>query len=49
MVVEDFESSPLGELNAGANDVGMFDVFLDAADTDGTSRVADFGLVNGSR
>ncbi len=49
VVVEDFESSPLGELNAGANDVGMFDVFLDAADTDGTSRVADFGLVNGSR
>ena len=49
VVVEDFESSALGELSAGSNDIGRFDIFLDSVDTDGTTRIVDTGLVDGSR
>lgn len=49
VVVEDFESSPLGLLSAGTNDIGSFNVFLGAADTDETTGIVDFGLVDSSR
>ena len=48
VLVEDFESSALGQLSAGSNDVGAFNIFLNTEDTDGTTRIVNPGLINGS-
>lgn len=49
VVIEDFESSALGQLPAGSSDIGLFDIFLGTEDSDDTTRIVDSGLVNGSR
>lgn len=44
---ENFAASPLGALAAGSNDIGLFDVFITAADPN--SEIASPGFVNSTR
>jgi hypothetical protein len=49
VVTEDFESSPIGPLPLGSTDIGLFDVSLNAVDTNGLTEILDPGFVNGTR
>jgi hypothetical protein len=49
VLVEDFESSPVGPLPAGSTDIGLFDIALNAEDGSALTEIMDPGFVNGSR